>query len=55
MYRMRDEILRYIAKRRGLVVPSLLADLRQEEVVEEEETVELGSVLEGVRAGAKVR
>jgi branched-chain amino acid transport system permease protein len=50
MYRIRDELLRWIAKRRGIVVPSLLADLRQEEIVEEEESVELGEVLAGVRA-----
>jgi hypothetical protein len=49
MYRLRDEILRYIAKRRGIVVPSLLADIRQEDVVEEQD-MELGSVLESVRA-----
>jgi branched-chain amino acid transport system permease protein len=48
MYRLRDEALRWVARRRGIVVPSLLADLRQDEVVEEE-TVELGSVLAGVR------
>jgi branched-chain amino acid transport system permease protein len=48
MYRIRDEILRWVAKRRGLVVPSLLADLRQEEV-EEEEAIPLGRVLAGVR------
>jgi branched-chain amino acid transport system permease protein len=51
MYRLRDEILRYIAKRRGIVVPSLLADIRQEEVVEEEE-IELGEVLAAVEAEA---
>lgn len=49
MYRIRDEILRWIANRRGIVVPSLLADLRQEEV-EEEEAIPLGDVLAGVRA-----
>lgn len=49
MYRLRDEILRWVAKRRGMVVPSLLADLRQEEI-EEEEAVPLGHVLAGVRA-----
>jgi branched-chain amino acid transport system permease protein len=49
MYRIRDEILRWVAKRRGLVVPSLLADIREEEMVEEE-SVELGDVLAGVRA-----
>jgi branched-chain amino acid transport system permease protein len=51
MYRVRDEILRWIAKRRGIVVPSLLADIRQEtgEIVEEE-TVGLGTVLESVKA-----
>jgi branched-chain amino acid transport system permease protein len=49
MYRVRDEMLRWIAKRRGLIVPSLLADSRQEEIVEDE-SVELGEVLAGVRA-----
>jgi branched-chain amino acid transport system permease protein len=49
MYRLRDEILRYIAKRRGIVVPSLVADIRQEDVVEEEE-IELGEVLAAVEA-----
>ncbi len=50
MYRVRDEILRWIAKRRGIVVPSLLADIRQEEIAEEEVKVELGDVLAGVQA-----
>ena len=53
MYRLRDEILRWIAKRRGIVVPSLLADIRQaadDEAVVEEADVELDAVLEGVRA-----
>jgi branched-chain amino acid transport system permease protein len=50
MYRMRDEILRWIAKRRDIVVPSLLADIRQEEVVEAAPDVELGDVLDAVRA-----
>jgi hypothetical protein len=49
MYRLRDEILRYIAKRRGIIVPSLLADIRTEDVVEEEE-IELGEVLAAVEA-----
>jgi branched-chain amino acid transport system permease protein len=49
MYRIRDEILRWVAKRRGIVVPSLLADIRQEEV-EEEEVVPLSRVLAGVQA-----
>lgn len=50
MYRIRDEILRWVANRRGIVVPSLLADLRQEEVEEEVEVVPLDRVLAGVRA-----
>jgi branched-chain amino acid transport system permease protein len=49
MYRIRDELLRWVAKRRGIVVPSLLADLRQEEV-EEEEAVPLDDVLARVRS-----
>jgi hypothetical protein len=49
MYRLRDETLRYIAKRRGILVPSLLADIRQEEVVEDEE-IALGEVLAAVEA-----
>jgi hypothetical protein len=51
MYRIRDEALRWVAKRRGIVVPSLLADSRQEDgEMVEEETVALGDVLEGVKA-----
>jgi branched-chain amino acid transport system permease protein len=50
MYRIRDEILRWVANRRGIVVPSLLADLRQEEVEKEVEVVALERVLAGVRA-----
>jgi branched-chain amino acid transport system permease protein len=49
IYRARDEILRWLARRRGIIVPSLLADVREEEMVEEER-VELGDVLAGVRA-----
>ena len=49
MYRARDEILRWIAKRRGIVVPSLLADIREEDLVDEEEAVALGDVLAGVQ------
>ena len=45
LFRVRDEYLRWVARRRGLVVPSLLADRRVEEVDEppevEEELVEL--------------
>jgi branched-chain amino acid transport system permease protein len=51
VYRIRDEVLRWIAKRRGIVVPSLLADIRQEEgELVEEETVPLSDVLAGVKA-----
>ena len=50
LYRLRDEILRFVAKRRGIVVPSLLADIRQDEIVTDEETVDLGEVLESVRS-----
>ncbi|MEX2393880.1 MAG: ABC transporter permease [Actinomycetota bacterium] len=50
VYRVRDELLRWVARRRNIVVPSLLADIRQEELVTEEEAVELGDVLAGVRA-----
>jgi branched-chain amino acid transport system permease protein len=49
MYRIRDELLRWIANRRGIVVPSLLADIRQE-AVEEDEGVPLGDVLASVRS-----
>lgn len=49
MYRIRDELLRWIAKRRGIVVPSLLADIRQE-TVEEDQGVPLGDVLASVRS-----
>lgn len=48
LYRIRDELLRFVARRRGIVVPSLLADLRQEQV-EDEEAVPLEDVLAGVR------
>jgi branched-chain amino acid transport system permease protein len=51
LYRVRDEILRWIAHRRGIVVPSLLADIRQE-AIEEEESVPLGVVLAGVQRQA---
>lgn len=47
MYRIRDELLRFVANRRGIVVPSLVADIRQE--VEEEEALPLEDVLAGVR------
>jgi branched-chain amino acid transport system permease protein len=51
MYRIRDELLRWVAKRRGIVVPSLLADVRVEQgELVEEETVALGTVLDSVRA-----
>lgn len=50
MYRLRDETLRWIAKRRGIIVPSLLADIRQEDTLPEEPEVELGEVLAGVEA-----
>jgi hypothetical protein len=33
VYRVRDAGLRYIANRRGLVVPSLIADVRQDDEV----------------------
>ncbi len=49
VYRTRDEILRWVAKRRGIIVPSLLADIRQEEV-EAEEAIPLDEVLGSVRA-----
>ncbi len=48
MYRLRDEILRWIANRRGIVVPSLLADIRQDKV-EEDQGVPLDEVLASVR------
>ena len=43
MYGLRDGLLRRIAKRRGLVVPSLVADIRQLETAEAE--VDLSGVL----------
>ena len=49
MYRIRDELLRWIANRRGIIVPSLLADIRQEELATEQ-TVPLEDVLAGVRS-----
>src|SRR5439155_13471354 len=50
MYRLRDEVLRWIAKRRGIIVPSLLADIRVDEDVESEPELELGDVLESVQS-----
>ena len=51
MYRLRDEVLRWIAKRRGIIVPSLLADIRmEEEDVQMAPDVVLDDVLEGVRS-----
>jgi branched-chain amino acid transport system permease protein len=43
MYSIRDGLLRRVAKRRGLVVPSLVADVRQLETAEAE--VDLSGVL----------
>ena len=47
LFRVRDEYLRWVARRRGLIVPSLLADRRVEEEIEppvvDEELVELVS------------
>ena len=54
MYRVRDEILRWIAKRRGIVVPSLVADIRDEEDVESVPEVALDDVLHAVKTKAPV-
>ena len=54
MYQLRDGLLRRVAKRRGLVVPSLVADVRQLETAEA--TVDLSGVLSvnGQRAAERV-
>ena len=48
MYQLRDNLLRYVARRRDIVVPSLLADVRQEptETAEADEAI-LAGVLGG--------
>jgi branched-chain amino acid transport system permease protein len=54
MYAIRDNLLRRVAKRRGLVVPSLVADIRQLETAEAE--VDLSGVLSmnGQRASERI-
>src|SRR5262249_28732898 len=58
VYSIRDGLLRRVAKRRNLVVPSLLADVRVER--QQEAEVDLGAVLstngsQSTRAKAKVQ
>ncbi|HEX2850476.1 MAG TPA: ABC transporter permease [Acidimicrobiales bacterium] len=45
MYRLRDAYLRWVAKRHGLLVPSLVADMRVET---EDAPIALGTALEGL-------
>ena len=45
LFRVRDEFLRWVARRRGLVVPSLLADRRVEEIEPPEVEAELVEVV----------
>jgi ABC-type branched-subunit amino acid transport system permease subunit len=54
MYAVRDGLLRRVAKRRGLIVPSLVADVRQLETAEAE--VDLSGVLSlnGQRAAERI-
>jgi hypothetical protein len=48
LYRVRDDLLRRVAKRRGIVVPSLVADIRVTDADEAPEA--LGSALTGLAA-----
>ena len=50
VYSVRDGFLRRVAKRRGLLVPSLLADKRIEQMEEEAANVAIGSALSGLSA-----
>jgi branched-chain amino acid transport system permease protein len=56
LYSIRDGILRRIAKRRGLIVPSLLADIRLETTEAEVDLTDvLSSANNGARAAARTR
>jgi branched-chain amino acid transport system permease protein len=49
MYRVRDAYLRWVARRRDLIVPSLVADVR---VAEDEGRIAIEAALGGLAAGA---
>jgi len=53
VYNIRDGFLRRVAKRRGILVPSLLADKRIEKMEEEAANVAIGSALSGLAASHK--
>lgn len=48
MYRVRDAYLRFVARRRGLLVPSLVADRRVEDAEEEQAAVAIDTALGGL-------
>ena len=52
VYNVRDGYLRRVARRRGLLVPSLLADKRIEELEEQAADVAIGTALGGLSGGA---
>lgn len=55
LYAVRDRYLRWVARRRGLLVPSLVADRRIEEAEEAQAAVAIGTALDGLerdRVGA---
>ncbi len=54
VYRVRDAFLRHVARRRGLLVPSLVADRRVEEAEEEQARVAIGAALGGLSEKADV-
>ena len=53
LYTVRDRYLRWVARRRGILVPSLLADRRVEEAEEEQASVAIGTALGGLTAGSR--
>jgi hypothetical protein len=48
LYKARDGYLRWVARRRGLLVPSLVADRRIEAAEEEQAQVAIGAALGGL-------
>jgi branched-chain amino acid transport system permease protein len=50
LYRVRDGYLRWVARRRGILVPSLVADRRIEEAEEEQASIAIGTALGGLSA-----
>ena len=48
VYNIRDSFLRRVAKRRGILVPSLVADKRQEQLEEQAANVAIGTALGGL-------